>query len=124
MKLRIKGDSIRLRLTQGEVSIFRDSGKVKDTLNFGGGGFLDYVLESCPDCSLPEADFSENTLTVRVPEHQAMKWTDTDLVGFNNESPANRGSIPFILIEKDFQCLHDRPREDESDNFPNPMAKG
>ena len=28
----------------------------------------------------------------------------------------------FVLIEKDFACTQPRPREDESDMFPNPNA--
>lgn len=124
MKLRIKGSTIRLRLTQGEVDTFRDEGKVVDTTVFHtpGSASLRYVLESSEETKALQAYFENNTLLIKVPATVAGQWTGTEQVGFSNETEGAPLPVPYILVEKDFQCLHKRPHEDESDHFPNPMA--
>ena len=54
--------------------------------------------------------------TVRISAALA-EWADTDRVGFENK--ANNF---YLLVEKDFKCL-DNVEEDQSDNYPNPLAK-
>ena len=44
MKLRIKGPSLRLRLTQGEVRALADAGQVQEAVPFGAGVNLTYRL--------------------------------------------------------------------------------
>jgi hypothetical protein len=51
-----------------------------------------------------------------MPNAMAEEWTSTDQVGFEN----NGGQL-YLLIEKDFKCL-DNVAEDQSDNYPNPLA--
>ena len=48
MKLRIRGNSIRLRLSQQDVKVFGEKGRVEDSIQFGAsaGGQLTYVLAS------------------------------------------------------------------------------
>ena len=46
MKLRIKGDSLRLRLTQGEVRELAQRGVVSDQVRFGPGAHLTYRIAS------------------------------------------------------------------------------
>lgn len=124
MKLRVKGNTIRLRLTQGEVDAFRDSGRVSERVDFTGQGSVafEYRLERCSGSNRLDAEFTENTLTVKVPADLAGKWTSTNLIGFDNKESEEVLPALYILVEKDFQCLHKRPHEDESDHFPNPMA--
>ena len=55
MKLRIRGDSLRLRLTRGEVEALADSGEVRETIHFGPSA-LDYVLRSAA-IAAPRASF-------------------------------------------------------------------
>ncbi len=45
MKLRIRGNSVRLRLTRGEVEDFDREGRVEDAAQFGPGARLAYALE-------------------------------------------------------------------------------
>ncbi|WP_224488617.1 DUF7009 family protein [Robertkochia flava] len=124
MKLRIKENTLRFRLSQGEVTEFKEQGTVRSitSFNLSGAQQLIYVLQRCESCDLLQATFSQNMIVVNVPAATADEWTDTNLVGFNNEVDAKDPSDLFILVEKDFQCLHKRPNEDESDNFPNPLA--
>ena len=119
MKLRIKGNSIRLRLTQTEITNFGEHGLLEEKTEFSNGTVFGYTLQSRYDLEKIEAAFSENTITVFVPLSIAKEWTTTDKVGFENKMDLGNGKQLFILIEKDFVCL-DNTYEDQSDNFPNP----
>ena len=46
-----------------------------------------------------------------------LELLDTDRIGFEN-----RYEELHLLVEKDFTCL-DNVGEDQSDNYPNPLAK-
>jgi hypothetical protein len=117
MKLRIKDNSIRLRLTQSEVEHFQSEGAVEGKTDFGiGSEPLTYRLESVDTTSLG-AVFNSGCITVRIPKAMAQKWVETDLVGLSNDVHRDQ---PYLLIEKDFACLTVREGEDESDAFPNP----
>lgn len=116
MKLRIRGNSIRLRLLKGEVARFAESGEVSESTEFGGGARLTYRLAADAEGEDVTASFVEDILSVLVPTETAREWAgNDDRVGI--EAEANGLSI---LVEKDFACL---TREDDPDNldaFPNP----
>lgn len=121
MKLRIKGNTVRLRLTQSEVDTFKKMGEIKNRIEFGET-CLDYALVKS-DKHVVSASFEDNLVTVYLPGPLSEKWTDTDLVGLSNINELSgevEGDL-FILVEKDFECLHKRPMEDEADNYPHPL---
>ncbi len=119
MKLRIQGNSIRLRLKQGEVRQLAEQGVVAEEVSFGESR-LGYRLVARPDLHELQAAFDGQTLEVRVPAQRARHWAATDEVGMQAEQPLPEGGRLRILVEKDFKCLTDRPHEDESDSFPHP----
>lgn len=49
MKLRIQGNSLRLRLTQKEVGLVRNHGLVESHIEFAPGRSLTYLLEGSPN---------------------------------------------------------------------------
>jgi hypothetical protein len=53
---------------------------------------------------------------------QAKDWANSVREGIYYDQGVSEDTILKILIEKDFQCLHKRAGEDETDNFPNPRA--
>jgi len=115
MKLRIKGNSIRLRLSEPEVSILANGEKVAEKVDFSSS-LLRYEVQSSDHVSV---DFINNTVVVKLGEDIIKTWAESDQVSISmniNGSEANKLSI---LVEKDFKCLTVRP-EDESDLFPNP----
>lgn len=116
MKIRINGNFVRLRLSQSELDLFESNGHVGDAIQFGNRS-LTYQLVSSNQEEV-SVDFDGSNISVQVPKDLGSQWTKTDLVGFENADQTN----VRILVEKDFQCLHKRPGEDESDNFPNPAA--
>ena len=120
MKLRIRDNTRRLRLMQGEVETLRDDGVVRATTGFPGGRALAYEVESSPASVNPAAFLSENVVTVRIPETTVLAWASTDQVSIESEQVLDDGDKLRILVEKDFQCLAPREGEDDSDAFPNP----
>ena len=121
MKLRIRDNSIRLRLTQTEVTQAGEEGVVRGTVSFGGGGDFEYVLRGSQD-SDARADFSGNALTVSVPQGALRQWAESEQVSLSGSQPVGGGGELAILVEKDFACLAPREGEDESDMFPHPEA--
>jgi hypothetical protein len=49
MKLRIQGDSLRLRLTQNDVAFLQHLGLVESTIRFAPGRVLSYSVASSRD---------------------------------------------------------------------------
>ena len=122
MKLRIRDNSIRLRLTHGEVDTLRDKGMVEACTDFPGGRTLRYLVESSPASVNPAAFFSENEITIRLPETTVLAWASTEQVSIQGEQMLDEGGTLKILVEKDFVCLTGRDDEDESDMYPHPEA--
>lgn len=122
MKLRIRDNSIRLRLTRSEVELVRNDGLVRGRVPFAGRNNFDYVLESSPATVKPEAHISNNVLTVRIPEAEIISWSDSDEVSISASQILDGGDQLNILVEKDFACLAPREGEDEADMYPHPEA--
>lgn len=122
MKLRIRDNSVRLRLTRGEVDTLRDEGLVSARTGFPGGREFHYVLESSPASVSPGAFLSDSVMTVRLPETTVLAWAATEQVSIQGEQLLEDGEKVGILVEKDFECLAPREGEDESDMYPHPQA--
>jgi len=121
MKLRLKHNSIRLRLTQGEVTQLAASGSVEESIEFGAGRRLTYRLIGTDDESTTASFGDGGTLSVAIPRTTASEWALGDEVGLNAEIDAD-GSRLSVLIEKDFTCLKKRDDGSDEDTFPHPDA--
>lgn len=122
MKLRIKGNSLRLRLTQSEVAEFKERGNVSDGIIFSSTNTLQYLLAQHRGTTY-QASFQEGQIKIEIPNTEASKWcNDEQQVGIYAELLMEDGHSLSITIEKDFQCLTERPGEDESDLFVNPST--
>jgi hypothetical protein len=122
MKLRVRGNSIRLRLTQSEVKEIRAGRGVQETISFANGAAkLHYVLEPSTTAQALDARYDNHRITVLVPQQMAYDWASSEKVEMKNE-PSQASENLFILVEKDFVCLKSRTNEseDENDMFPNP----
>lgn len=107
---------------RGEVDTLRDKGMVEARTDFPGGRTLRYLVESSPASVNPAAFFSENEITIRLPETTVLAWASTEQVAIQGEQMLDEGGILKILVEKDFVCLTGRDEEDESDMYPHPEA--
>jgi hypothetical protein len=121
MKIRIKGNSIRLRLGKSEVAQFAEKGYLQEHTSFGNGIAFSYALIKSSDIDEVKASFENNTISISVSDMIANQWTQTDEVGFQHKQALTNGEELFLLVEKDFVCL-DNTIEDQSDNYPNPNA--
>jgi hypothetical protein len=120
MKLRIKGASLRLRLTQGEIRTLADQGTVEERVPFGVGVALVYRLRKDAAAREINASYAANVVEIRVPERLASHWCSSQEVTLAQAQAVPEGSLQ-ITLEKDFACLAPRADEDESDNFPHPL---
>lgn len=137
MKLRIRGNSLRLRLLRGEVEQFGKVGRVAETIRFAASpaAQLSYILETNGEAEQIVTAFDGNQITVTVPEKTARNWIESDevsLIGeqsIASETPNGASvdgaskNILKILIEKDFVCLDRRNDPDNADAFPHPTGK-
>jgi len=101
MKLRIKGDSLRLRLTQGEVRQLGETGSVEDRVRFGAGAALTYRVKRDIASSDMRATFANGTVEIRLPEKAALAWCQTDEVTLAGSQPAAADAELRIVVEKD-----------------------
>ncbi|MCL2723536.1 MAG: hypothetical protein FWD69_03775 [Polyangiaceae bacterium] len=126
MKLRIRGNSLRLRLTKSEVLRIGACERVEETISFGGASQsrLTYALIPSRDTKEPTAQFNGSTVAVSVPEALARAWATGNEVGFEHSQAIGGGHSLKILVEKDWVCLTGRDNEDESDAYPHPHAGG
>lgn len=117
MKLRIKGNSIRLRVTQKELEKLRTEGSYQEKTLFPNGAIFSYSL-SVVDVEESTAEFSDGAIKVYIPTRKAQKWFDNEQeIGIYAEQQGLQ-----IIVEKDFRCLVPRVEED-SDAFPHPKEK-
>ena len=121
MKLRIRDNSIRLRLTQTETDALKDQGVVAARTRFPGGRSLEYAIESSPASVTPAVHFCASGLTVLLPETVVLAWATMDQVSMHGEQRLEDGELVSILVEKEFRCLAPREGEDESDMFTHPL---
>ncbi|SNY99961.1 DUF7009 family protein [Flagellimonas pacifica] len=120
MKIRIKGNSVRYRLTRSEVETFCNTGHFAETTEFNGRTFT-YAVKVSDTKAHMDAEFVDDTITLIVPATTCKGWYENEVVGFEHTLTLNNGNELFLLVEKDFICM-DRTTEDQSDNYPNPRA--
>ncbi len=117
MKLRTRTNSVRLRLSQGEVTQIANGESVADKVAFPSGDEFRYVLGGGTTF---EANFESGHIEIKVPEATLLDWARSQEIGIQKEMQLTATESLKILIEKDFACLKPREGEDESDLFPNP----
>ena len=117
MKLRIQGNSLRLRLTRKEVEELHDRGRIESRIEFAPGHSLTYALEGSSQADSVSASFHDAAIVVTAPIPALREWVESDRVSIEGPSPATLR----LLIEKDFQCLH-KPDQRDPDAYPHPQA--
>jgi len=115
MKIRIKGNSLRYRLTKSDVRQFAETGYLEEITDFGTQTLV-YALQRFVGDHLT-ANFKNNKITLYMPELMANEWTNSERVGCE----CNKNGF-YLLVEKDFKCL-DNVADNQSDNYPNPLVE-
>lgn len=118
MKLRIKGNSLRIRLNKTEVSTIETTGYLQEETWLGNNCFV-YALQRVDEGDTLTAALEENKMIMYVPAALTKDWPANDIIGFDAHIPLANNKTLYLLLEKDFICL-DETTEDQSDNYENP----
>jgi hypothetical protein len=124
MKLRIRGNSLRLRLSRSELDTLRDSGRVADSIAFPSGRVLGYAMRVDEQSHTLSAAFSGEGIAVSIPRAQFERWLEPREVGISGTLALPGNAELVVLLEKDFPCLTPRAGEDDSDAFDRSAEAG
>lgn len=116
MKLRLRSNTIRLRLLQQEVSSLASGLTIVETLPTPKPFHFAVVASEVLELT---ADYDADTLRIQVPAAWAREWATNDEVGRHAVT-----SNLDILIEKDWACTTPRRGEENDGTYPNPTALG
>jgi hypothetical protein len=122
MKLRIRANSVRIRLSRSEVARIGAGEKVQQTTRFSPVAILTSSVEPDSTVARPTAQFVASTISVLLPTEQARAWASSEQVTIAGWQGAEGDESLQILVEKDFECMHSRA-EGNTDAFPNPRAQ-
>ena len=122
MKLRIRGNTLRLRVSKSELAAVLERGAVQDAIRFGPRARLKYRLEVAADGRFG-AEFAGDSITVRAPRAAVAKWGRDEEVSMRGKQRIGRGATLAILVEKDFECLKPRAGDEATDLFVNPAKE-
>lgn len=118
MKIRIKGNSIRIRLTKTEVSTLCTNGYLQEKTSFINNSLI-YALCVAENKNELSASFTENKITMFVPADFVKDWPVNDIITLDGTIPIGNEENLYLKLEKDFICI-DHTDEDQSDNYENP----
>ena len=118
MKLRLRGDSLRLRLDRSDVAGLMRTGRLDEAVALGAvpAERLVYSIRLVPGGLQPSTSFADHRIVVELPETSAREWAGGSAVGIYSDTAWGLR----IAIEKDFKCLENRTHEDDSDAFEHP----
>ena len=123
MKLRIKGNSLRLRVSRSELATLIRSGRIEDSIQFAmtPDTMLTYALRHEPEASTIHVEYLPQRVAVVLSTEAAFQWASSDQVGIYGSTETSAGALE-IVVEKDFACL-DGANPLDDDAFPNPNAE-
>ena len=111
MKLRIYGNSLRLRLTQADLDQMHRDGRIECWTGFGPHRRFVYALETDPSIEQLSADFEQDALTVSIPSSWLDDWMEDGRDGFESMQSIDGDQHLHIMVEKDLACVHHEVRE-------------
>jgi len=117
MKIRIRENSLRIRITQSELKELLAGNKVVSSIQFPNETQLTYGLSPVNNEST-SIQYRENIISIQIGTLDMETMAEEQSVGVQSIHNTGEQSLD-LLIEKDFTCLHPRGVEDK-DTFPNP----
>ncbi len=106
MKLRLDGKSLRLRLSEADLSQFAATGAVDETAYFPANNALKYALKISQSATEVTVKFADEQIVVKVPQKLASEWLESEMVGFDRQIDLEGGRTFKVLVEKDLGCSH------------------
>jgi hypothetical protein len=125
MKLRIKGNSLRIRVTRSELMKLIDTGHIEETIYFSSDeqSRLTYALEHESGLNSPTVRYQLPEVVIVLPKKEAATWAESNQVGIYASVDLGPLGPLDLIVEKDFACL-DLSDADNLDTFPNPNVAG
>jgi hypothetical protein len=122
MKLRIKGNSLRLRVSRSELIRFLAGEEVAETIRFAAApeAKLTYALARGTQSGAAIVRYRPQEVTVLLSEEQTQSWSQESEVGVYTQVDIAPQGLLELMVEKDFACL-DRSDADNQDTFVNPL---
>ena len=120
MKLRIKGNSVRLRVMRSELEQLISGVQLEESVCFGPNATLRYTL-AVADINQPvTVSFAANEIATRISHTQLASWSSHEQVGIYASLPVDASTNLDVAIEKDFACV-DRTDDENADAFAHPL---
>jgi len=121
MKLRIKGNSMRLRVSPSEMKRLISAGRIEEVIHFGPepDARLTYALEQAASNQQIAVRYRPQEVTVVLSTENALNWAEGDEVGIYGVLDVGNGQLT-LAVEKDFACLDSN--EGNEDTFANPKS--
>ncbi|HEY4046880.1 MAG TPA: hypothetical protein VGM27_08440 [Acidobacteriaceae bacterium] len=123
MKLRIQGNSLRLRVARSELARLTNGERVEEMIHFAPepSAALRYVLASSSETDSVNVSYLPGEILVIVGSEQLRIWSAEDQVGIYATLDLGSFGSLAISVEKDFACL-DGSDEKNRDTFVNPLG--
>lgn len=116
MKLRFRGNTLRLRVNQREARMLAGGLSLREEVLFPNLAKLQYVFE--PRASGPvQATFEGGIVRVVAPLTEVRNWARSEAIGLYFEVQAD-DTVLKVSIEKDLECTDGTPETHEPDAFP------
>jgi hypothetical protein len=121
MKLRISGNSIRLRVRRSEVAKLSAGERIAETVHLGCSeqAALTYALGTEAGSVGVQVRYEGTEIAVLLPKDQTSTWAATEQVGIYATVDLGAYGKLDVIVEKDFACLDSSDAENK-DTFPNP----
>ncbi len=119
MKLRFRGDAVRIRLNTKEVRTLTEEGRIGSRTSFGPDSHLVYQVLAAGEIAC--ATFAAGELTLSVPRAEVERWDSSETVTLQHVQEWDGGRLEVIL-EKDLACLTAHPGKFDPDAYANPLA--
>jgi hypothetical protein len=119
MKLRLRDNSIRFRITKSELAHLVKEGFVEAHTDLGPSlaDRLTYRILAAGD--RPRARMDHHTITLEVPKAILKPWAESEAISLALDHQWTTGKT-CVLVEKDLPCTNPREGEDEDDKFAPP----
>jgi hypothetical protein len=100
MKLRIRGNSIRIQVSSTELAKIAETGKAEETVRFSSDQGLRYGIEVRPTGAVT-AMFAGDAIIVTLPKPRLDLWLRANEVSVEGTQPIGGGKVLQVVLEKD-----------------------
>jgi hypothetical protein len=106
MKLLIRGNSLRVRVSKTDLAKIAEKGKVEDVVRFSSDQSLRYGVEVRPTGAVT-ATFAGDAILVTLPKPRLDLWLRPGEVSVEGSQPIGGGKVLQVVLEKDDEAPRD-----------------